>query len=251
MGGVFTKTVQNELSVMGHFGKCFGGMLLAIQLTRILISSYKLSWLRILLYIYFAVLAVIVFAQFVTSGIQGLICFLYIEEMIYLKGLGVQMTTKMLSGRRLHEFYKVEEIEELALEDVLLGASVYNALVLKMKDKDKRVVLFEVSNALNFRICFQNLKHSWQSSKKSIKLHPIVKTSKFYCRFICQTPCSNASLIGLGRLCADCLIAIDGLSTSSTIRVTESEEVVKESGTAPGWKHRSEYAPQFVGLRLV
>lgn len=68
--------------------------------------------------------------------------FIVIEEMSYIRGLGVQMKTTLLNGKNLYEFYKVEDIEELVLEDVLLGTSAYNALVLKMKDKS--VVLFEV-----------------------------------------------------------------------------------------------------------
>lgn len=70
--------------------------------------------------------------------------------MSYIRGLGVQMKTTLLSGKCLFEFYNVEDIEELVLEDVLLGKSVYNALVLKMRAKDRKVVLFEVQEILTF-----------------------------------------------------------------------------------------------------
>lgn len=55
------------------------------------------------------------------------------------------MKTTLLSRKCMYEFYNVEDIEELVLEDVLLGPSAYNALVLKMKGNNKKIVLFEVN----------------------------------------------------------------------------------------------------------
>lgn len=65
---VCTRTVHSEQSLMGQAGKCFGGMLISFQLIRILLSSEKLAWLRMVLYFYFAFLAFLVLLQHVTSG---------------------------------------------------------------------------------------------------------------------------------------------------------------------------------------
>lgn len=74
-----TRTVHNEQSIISHVGKCTGGMIVAFQITRILISSDKLYWLRLLLYIYFTILALLVLMQFITSGLLSL-CFIFFRR---------------------------------------------------------------------------------------------------------------------------------------------------------------------------
>jgi hypothetical protein len=66
------------------------------------------------------------------------------ERLTYVKGLGVQVQTTTLSGHVHSEFYRVEDIVELKLQEIFSGVGAVVALVLHLKDADP-VVLFEVS----------------------------------------------------------------------------------------------------------
>jgi hypothetical protein len=131
----YRRSIKSQVSLFRHFGKCYGGLFLAIQLVRLLLPTNQMFWIRCGLYLYFTFLATLLFVQLVIE-----------EELIYIRGLGVQMNTKLLGGKVLREFYNVETIDELKIEDVLFSAVPRNALVLRTNsmDEKKRNILFEV-----------------------------------------------------------------------------------------------------------
>ena len=132
----YRRTIKNQVSLVKHFGKCYGGLFLAIQLVRLLLPTSYMFYVRCGLYLYFLFLATLLFVQLVVE-----------EELVYIRGLGVQMNTKLLGGKVLREFFNVETIEELKIEDILYSTSPKNALVLRTNSADnkKRNILFEVS----------------------------------------------------------------------------------------------------------
>jgi hypothetical protein len=131
----YRRAIKSQVSIVRHFGKCYGGLFLAIQLVRLLLPTSQMFWVRCGLYLYFTFLATLLFVQLVTE-----------EELVYIRGLGVQMNTKLLGGKVLREFFNVETIEELKIEDTLFSAAPRHALVLRtnsLGDKKKNI-LFEV-----------------------------------------------------------------------------------------------------------
>ena len=131
----YRRAIKNQVSLVKHFGKCYGGLFFAIQLVRLLLPTSYMFYVRCGLYLYFLFLATLLFVQLVTE-----------EELIYIRGLGVQMNTRLLGGKVLREFYNVETIEELKIEDILYSTTSKNALVLRTNSNDnkKRNILFEV-----------------------------------------------------------------------------------------------------------
>jgi hypothetical protein len=132
----YRRAIKNQVSIVGHFGKCYGGLFLAIQLVRLLLPTSQMFWVRCGLYLYFTFLATLLFVQLVVE-----------EELVYIRGLGVQMNTKLLGGKVKREFFNVETIEELKIEDTLFSAVPRSALVLRTNSSagdKKKNILFEV-----------------------------------------------------------------------------------------------------------
>src|SRR5436309_3292207 len=116
----YRKAIKNQVSLVKHFGKCYGGLFFAIQLVRLLLPTSYMFYVRCGLYLYFLFLATLLFVQLVTE-----------EELVYIRGSGVQMNTRLLRGNVLREFYNVETIDELKIEDVLYSTTSKNALALR------------------------------------------------------------------------------------------------------------------------
>lgn len=67
------------------------------------------------------------------------------EEVLYIKGIGLQVNTRLLNGKTIREFYKIEDINDLGVEDILSGVGGRTAITLSLKGKKNKVVLFEVA----------------------------------------------------------------------------------------------------------